>query len=1473
MSIGYADLKRFRIISYLIILIIGLNAFTLIPTVPNNSEANFSPEDKIDDELLSIQDPKEQQDVLISYDKDVSEFKAKNAIAMADSTAEFVNTFSELNMIHVKTISSAIRDIAKNSFIERIWSNSPREITSSSAPIEDSHSVLNYVSPVDIMGARNLWDQGYNGSGIVIAVLDTGVDILNPDLTINAFASFVEGDSLPLDTDGHGTYAASIAAGSGNRSGGLYAGIAPGATILAGKVLLAGFAVPSWIVSGIEWAASHGADIILMPFNTFGAPGDAVDMAIHSVSEKGIFVVAASGDDGPDYLTIMSPGGSKAAFTVGAYDIENAEIPAFSGRGPTFEMLAKPDVVAPGVGIIGAKTGGPGGSLNIGGLDLGSLLGGGVTGGFDLGSLTGDMGIGDLGGMDLGGLGGLTGGGAFGEDINENYTVADSTAASAAIAAGAAAILMQAFDRATPIVLSNTLRDNAIPLPFGVNDAGAGLLSLSRAFNYLSTKQAPIDPHTRTPGLPLLSFGFLSASGADASTTLMMSSYGTSLLAIDSRPGSEMGVHFLMGTLSLRWNNMDPTSLLMFDVKRELHQVSSGASPDYYNRYIGIISYEDEIFVTLCVESYNLTEYSVQPLTAFRITPYILNLGDEIVANVSLFLSYSLDLFLDDIDDHGKYALDNEQLFAYGQAENYDRFYIGLNSSKPMDDFEVGNASTISNHVSDDNLTGSTTFDGDVGLAMKWNFGLVEPNEVVNVTIAMGFGENRTVLDESIEAMWILEPGANYVSQGDIIVVEADIPRNALRGETYQSQAIVMNIGEEPSNVTAGLLVIKSLDDQDKMFLNLFQVDELAPFEAVKLTAEWRPEEEEIHTAIWVGTYALLDILGLLLQLTSDITTTIYQILDDFLMRDVFVITPLESTSVFPKKLPAAPFFMSFPADYGMFTFSLTTTVPLGNLTISKHGNATDWGNMTLTKSDNVEGYYNFSLFVLVPPITMDGYHRCDYVIHTERGWSSNITLEKTVKYPRAMMLLDTSHGGGLGGLGDLGGDLGGGLDLGGDLGNSTGGFLPAQDDATSLDIGGIGDLGDIGSIFESFRMTTLSGLSEMKRIMAEEGLDLVETPGMVLDEVLLNQFSMVFIISPTKEFNRTDIDVLTNYTDSGGRLVIFGDYEDRANLTGLNPLLAEYGYAMQGKHEVENTSEIVQGKLLSQDVEYVWLGGGTYIVNNHSLAAVTLHGNPVVLLDDSKPELVLFGSSKIFMNKNLIKCNNSILFDNLNKYLLSHTLTGVASLAEDTVVYPVGRSVYINLEIYDYYGNPVDDLTVFIIFELPNGSQAFFIAGFVENGLYSSQFTPAYYKSSGRVNGIFIIFTKEYANTYVSTSFYLVGQDGPTQPNPVNPLFTMFQVALFSSIGIFSGVLLGLFYNRRRRRMRMRIPEVDLELINQIDNSLNTLLAVFTQMEEVIQREDLDRIQKVEALRVLMDRVDAAKKEFQGVSTKVGGV
>ncbi|MFW9959959.1 MAG: S8 family serine peptidase [Candidatus Thorarchaeota archaeon] len=1440
--------QSLRLFTCMVIVSIILSGFASVPSATGTSTVQVQPEDKIDDSLLNRTSIEERLEVLVGYDEGVADFKAKNAIMFADKTAEFLDSFESLNMIRVKMISTSLVDLAKETFITRIWSN---EVT----PIKQAHitslaDLDDYIAPVDRIGARDLVEAGYNGTGVVIAVLDTGVDPLHPDLSVSAFASFVEADTLPLDLIGHGTYAASIAVGNGNMSEGKYAGIAPGATLLSAKVTLGGlFAAPSWVVSGIEWASSRGADIILLPFNTFGAPGDAVSVAIEEAARKGIFVIAASGDDGPDYLTVMSPGGSAAAFCVGAYDTEKQEIPDFSGRGPSLDLLTKPDIVAPGVGVVGAKAG----------VGLSSL-------GF------GDIGLSDLG--DLGGLGGLLGG-SLGETVDENFTIADTTTASAAITAGATAILLQAFNRATPITLGNVLRDTATPIGYGANDGGAGLLNIQGAFNYLSSKQSPAEPHNRTTGTPLLALGLVSASGTDASTTMLMSSFGTTIVALDTRNPQDSGIHLMMGMFSLKWNDMDPTNLMMFDVKRELHQVALSSATTNYDRHIGILSYEDKVFVTLVVESYNLTTYSPLPLTAFRITPYILNLGPEPIENVSLYVSYSLDIFLDGKDDHGKYDLDNQQLFAYGLSEGYGNFYMGLNSSIPLSAFEVGNSSEISNHITDNALTGATAFDGSVGLAMQWDFGVVEVNDPVNVTIALGFGENRTVLDSSIEAMWLNEVPSLIANQGDLIVVEADLPRIVPVGETYESFAIIMNVGMYNSSAIAAMVVAENLGGDGALFAKYFSYDVIRPFQAVNMTATYRPEGAAIRTAVWAVAASLESVIGLI----QNVNILVIGVLDDFLLRDIFIISPISSTSVFPKMLPFAPFDVRFPADFGLYSFVLSTTESLGNMTITNHGNASKWGNMSLTSADTIEGFYDFTLFLLAPPIGMDGYHRCDYVIDTDSGWTMNITLERVLEYPRAMMLLDTSHGGG---FGSLLGDMSLGGNTSGLSGDTEGLEFPLAQEDTSDDTGistsfGLGDLGDLDSLtglLDSFRMTTFSGLSNMKKSMANVGLDLVETPGMDLDADLLASFSTVFIIAPTDEYNSTDIEILRDFTANGGTLIIIGDNDDNANISALNPLLLTYGYFLQGSHDAENTTEIVAASRLGAGIQSVWLGGGTYIMNNQSNAQVRLNGNSVILLDQSDPEIAIFGSSKIFMNKNLVRCNNSRLLYNLNQYLLRNTLSTATSLSENTTLYPVGESVYVNLYLTDINDEPVNDLFVAIVYELPNGNLSFFIAGFVEDGLYSSQFASGMWDSAGRINGIFIVLGDEnYAMTYASVYFFLYDVPPPPPPDGGFVWLTMPQVAFITSISVFGSLIGGLLYNRRRMRRRLRIPEIDEDLRHEIDNTLNMLLAAFAQLEELIKREDLDRIQKIEALRVLMQSIEEGKSMFERVSDKVGGI
>ena len=163
-------------------------------------------------------------------------------------------------------------------------------------------------------------EDGIDGTGITVAVIDTGVDFNHPDLAgwgkdgkVVGGHNFIQGDMPPLDTSGHGTQVAGIIAADGE-----LVGIAPKARILAYKVSEDGEGVSSdLIVRAIGMAVEDGADIINISLGV-NSTNTKIDRAVNQAVENGVLVVVAAGNDGPEPETIGSPGGSINALTVGA---------------------------------------------------------------------------------------------------------------------------------------------------------------------------------------------------------------------------------------------------------------------------------------------------------------------------------------------------------------------------------------------------------------------------------------------------------------------------------------------------------------------------------------------------------------------------------------------------------------------------------------------------------------------------------------------------------------------------------------------------------------------------------------------------------------------------------------------------------------------------------------------------------------------------------------------------------------------------------------------------------------------------------------------------------------------------------------------------------------------------------------------------------------------------------------------------
>ena len=170
------------------------------------------------------------------------------------------------------------------------------------------------------IGAEFPKQLGFTGDGIRIGVIDTGINLEHPDFfnsdQLSRFLKgydFVENDSIPQDTNGHGTQVTGIIAADGQ-----LIGIAPKVEIFSYRVSSDGESVPSdLIIKAINRAVEDRVDIINISLGV-NMTHAKIDNAVNNAIDHGIVVVAAAGNSGPDKSTIGSPARNPNAITVGA---------------------------------------------------------------------------------------------------------------------------------------------------------------------------------------------------------------------------------------------------------------------------------------------------------------------------------------------------------------------------------------------------------------------------------------------------------------------------------------------------------------------------------------------------------------------------------------------------------------------------------------------------------------------------------------------------------------------------------------------------------------------------------------------------------------------------------------------------------------------------------------------------------------------------------------------------------------------------------------------------------------------------------------------------------------------------------------------------------------------------------------------------------------------------------------------------
>ncbi|MFQ5979170.1 MAG: S8 family serine peptidase [Candidatus Heimdallarchaeota archaeon] len=466
---------------------------------PNEeSEALFT---KVKKQLQSGVDPGTPVDLLVYWEDYHPDFP------------DWVNVKEAFDLIPVIHVETALEDVDRLSqlrYVSKVVENqkgiipAPTSFSYGSDPyigeyplyLNETHSLVDASTPASTAGA-----------GTIIAILSTGIDDSHPmlnDLDDNSstddpkvldwWNAYTQSGANPADTTGMGTALASIVAGTGAVGGqfaynktfdyfhrllpgslplpydtqeieevitvGSQLGFAPGASLFDIKITSGGGATnDAATIRGLEWAAAHGADIILLNAENRGS---AVIDAIEAATNYGALVIVQAGDwdyaneadnyddqDAAPYYTIDSPASAPSALTVGT-TTETDALWLKSERGPVSgNELSKPDVVAPGVGILAAN--------------------------YEW--LTHEA------GDDWNGTAG---------DDSLYFRIFDSTACAAAAAAGVSAQLIANFPGASPTAIKIALRQGALDLGFNEMAQGKGKIQLGAANSVLvaAAKQA-----------------------------------------------------------------------------------------------------------------------------------------------------------------------------------------------------------------------------------------------------------------------------------------------------------------------------------------------------------------------------------------------------------------------------------------------------------------------------------------------------------------------------------------------------------------------------------------------------------------------------------------------------------------------------------------------------------------------------------------------------------------------------------------------------------------------------------------------------------------------------------------------------------------------------------------------------------------------------------------------------------------------
>jgi serine protease AprX len=283
--------------------------------------------------------------------------------AGADGAARVVTAAGGRVLAPLPVVGGVAARLPQGATLGSAWFVAPqRELRVASAPTTATSTTLSTVR--ETLG---LPKNGNEGRGVTVAVVDTGVADV-PDLAGKIAERVDMTGTGSGDGFGHGTFMAGLIAGSGAASGGAYRGVAPGAKLVDIKVADAeGRTDLITVLEGLQWANEHAREIdvlnlSLSSYSPLPYQIDPLTQGLEALWRRGVTVVVPSGNDGPGAGTVTSPGNDPTLLTVGGVDEAGTAgraddiVGTWSGRGPTWQGDAKPDLTAPGGHVMSLRS-------------------------------------------------------------------------------------------------------------------------------------------------------------------------------------------------------------------------------------------------------------------------------------------------------------------------------------------------------------------------------------------------------------------------------------------------------------------------------------------------------------------------------------------------------------------------------------------------------------------------------------------------------------------------------------------------------------------------------------------------------------------------------------------------------------------------------------------------------------------------------------------------------------------------------------------------------------------------------------------------------------------------------------------------------------------------------------------------------------------------------------------------------------